>query len=128
MQAQSYDIKQQLMDFLKADELVSSLARAQIEHNIVWTQSDIDHAMKETGCTFSMDDLQFKHALLTQPEYVMAQKAVSVALKSFDPRDVTALQRLKELTRYRDRLHRNLALKFPGLFLYVASQQPDYLT
>lgn len=127
MQAQSCDIGQRFMDFCKADELVSSLARAQIEHNIVWTQSDIDHAMKETGCTFSMDDLQFKHALLTQPEYVMAKNAVSVALESFDPRDASARSRLKALTSYRDKLHYEIAQKYPGLVLYAASQQPDYL-
>ena len=127
MQAQSCDIGQRFMDFCKADELVSSLARAQIEHNIVWTQSDLDHAMKETGCTFSMDDLQFKHALLTQPEYVMAKNAVSVALESFDPRDASARSRLKTLTSYRDKLHYEIAQKYPGLVLYAASQQPDYL-
>lgn len=127
MQAQSCDIGQRFMDFCKADELVSSLARAQIEHNIVWTQSDLDHAMKETGCTFSMDDLHFKHALLTQPEYVMAKNAVSVALESFDPRDASARSRLKALTSYRDKLHYEIAQKYPGLVLYAASQQPDYL-
>lgn len=125
MQAQSYDIKQQLMDFLKADELVSSLARAQIEHNIVWTQSDIDHAMKETGCTFSMDDLQFKHAQLTQPEYVMAQKAVSIALKCFDLTTESARTTIKSLTSHRDKLHSRLAHHFPGLALYAASLSSD---
>lgn len=127
MQVQICDIVQQFMGFCKADELVSSLARAQIEHNIVWTQSDLDHAMKETGCTFSMDDLQFKHALLTQPKYVMAKNAVSVALESFDPRDASARSRLKALTSYRDKLHYEIAQKYPGLVLYAASQQPDYL-
>lgn len=126
MLAQSCDFGQQFMDFCKADELVSSLARAQIEHNIVWTQSDLDHAMKETGCTFSMDDLKFKHVQLTQPEYVMAQKAVSIALKCFDLSTESARTTLKALTSHRDKLHSQLAHPFPGLTLYAASLQPDY--
>lgn len=126
MSVQNCDIGQCFMDFCKADQLVSSLARAQIEHNIVWTQEDLAHAMKETGCTFSMDDLQFKHAQLTHPEYVMAQKAVSIALKCFDLSTDSAKTTLKSLTAHRDKLHANLAKQFPGLTLYSASLQLDY--
>lgn len=126
MQAQNCDIGKRFIDFCKADELVASLARAQIEHNIVWTQSDLDHAMKETGCTFSMDDLQFKHAQLTHPEYIMAQKAVSIALKCFDLSTESAREKLKVLTDHRDKLHYQLAHQFTGLTLYAASIQPDY--
>lgn len=127
MQEQSRDIGQQYMDFCKADALVSSLARAQIAHNIVWTQADINHVIQQTRCVFSLDDLQFKYALLTQPEYVMAKNAVSAALESFDPRDASARSTLKSLTSYRDKLHYEIAQKYPGLVLYAASQQPDYL-
>ena len=127
MQEQSRDIGQQFMDFCKADALVSSLAHAQIEHNIVWTQADINHVMQQTRCIFSLDDLQFKYALFTQPEYVMAKNAVSVALDSYDPRDVSARSTLKAITSYRDKLHYEIAQKYPGLVLYASSQQPDYL-
>lgn len=126
MLVQNCDAGQRFWDFCKADELVSSLARAQIEHNIVWTQSDLDHAMKETGCTFSMDDLHFKHAQLTHPEYVMAQKAVSIALKCFDLTTESARTTLKALASHRDKLHSHLAHQFPGLTLYAASIQSDY--
>lgn len=126
MLVQNCDAGQRFMDFCKADELVTALARAQLENNIVWTQSDIDHAMKETGCSFSMNDLQFKHAQLTQPEYVMAQKAVSIALKCFDLSTESARTTLKALTDHRDKLHYQLARQFPGLTLYAASLQPDY--
>ena len=95
---------------LKTGELKKELAKAEIKNNKVWTNKELERAVKETNCNnITRKDIEIEKALLLNKEYQKLLNDINNLCDNFNNDDKEILL---EIVNKKDLLYEKIVNKF----------------